>query len=175
MGKPMGIRRFVAGAGHVIMYDGLGALAFAVVQLLWLRGLDIRIFLLFGAPPFLAVMILRRGETAAGRRLAAAFLIAIGVGGIVAHVPALFPKLHAGFPGLAQAQDRLLSWYTAIYCLFFTTVCPLVLFTRDLRAHRRGEKATFSRFTCILGLFAASLMLIGWPGVLGILGFWPIL
>jgi hypothetical protein len=173
MGRATTIPRFLARTRHLLIYEGLAALVFAVLQLLWLRGLDIRFILLFGLPPFVAVVALQRGKTAAARRLAAAFLISIGVGVIVAHAPALFPRLQTGFPGLPQVQDRLLSWYTGVY-LSFVTVSPLVIFARDLWVRRRREPVKFSRFTCILGLFTVGLFLLGLPNVLGLLGFWPI-
>jgi hypothetical protein len=75
--------------------------------------------------------------------------------------------------GVDPITDRTLSWYGIVYIVFLTGICPAVVFPRNLAAHRRGEPARFSRFTCWLGLFTASLMWIGMPGVLVLMGLWP--
>ena len=170
----MNFRQILSFGLHFLLYDGFLGLALAVGQLVWLRGLAIGTLLSFGLPPFLAAVIACRGRTVFARRLAATFLVLIGVGDIVAHIPTVFPHLQGRFAGLSPAQDRLLAWYTVTYCLFPSTILPVAVFIRELRAHCRREPARISRFTCVLGLFTASLMLVCWPPLLGLFGFWPI-
>ncbi len=106
------------------------------------------------------------------RGLAAAFLIAIAVGTIVAEIPWLFPNMRWGDQRLPAPVNRLLNWYIAVYLLGWVVV-PQAVFWRMLGEHRRGEPAPFSPFICRLGLatsaFLGLLMVIGCASLLGLI------
>ena len=152
------------------------ALLVAVAHLILLRGLDVRIILLFGLPPAFAALSTTRDATKGQRRLAWSFLAAIGIGATISRFPALFPKLGAGWVphGLPQEYDRLLAWYAAVYVAFVMGVLPVFVFARALCKRRKGEPADLSPFTCYLGLFTMTLVWVAFPGVLALLGFWPL-
>jgi hypothetical protein len=130
---------------------------------------------LFGFPPIFAALHTAPRWTKATQRVAWGFLVAIGVGIFVARMPHFFPKLARFDQRLPLWQDRLLMWYAGVYLVWVIGVLPAHLFLGNLRVHRRGEPAQFSKFTCYLGLLAASLMCLGMPGLFAFLGFWPIL
>jgi hypothetical protein len=71
---------------------GVLGLAIAVIQLILLRGLDPRIFILFGLPPVFAAIFASKSPDRITRCLAWGFLGALGAGVIIAHLPWLFPR-----------------------------------------------------------------------------------
>ena len=81
-----------------LAWHGVLALSVAVAYLVLLRGLELRIILLFGLPPTYAAFFTSARFSRGTRRVAWAFLAAVGVGALVAHFPTLFPKLR-GFAG----------------------------------------------------------------------------
>jgi hypothetical protein len=54
-------------------------------------------------------------------------------------------------------------------------VLPVNFFLGQLELHKQGGPADVSRFTCHLGLITVALFSIGVPGLLSLLGFWPLL
>jgi Na+-driven multidrug efflux pump len=152
---------------------GIVALLVAVAALILLRGVDARIVLLFGLPPTLAALYTGARSSRGTRRIAWAFLGAIGLGSLIAPLPQLFPKL-GGFAQLPPEQNRMLTWYVGVYAVWLAVVLPVHVFVGGLRAHGRGEPALLSEFTCSLGLVAVVLFSLVMPGVLALLGFWPI-
>ena len=158
-----------------LAWAGVKALIMAALNLALLRGVDRGFLILFGLPPCFAAAHTGFSATRGERRVAWAFLVAIGVGAFVSQLPALLPKLGGVDRRLAPEHDRMLTWYAAVYLVFLTGVLPAFLFIRALRKHRVGEPAGFSRFTCYLGLFTVGLMWLGMPGVLALLGFWPLM
>jgi hypothetical protein len=163
---------------HILRHvrrHGLAALFVSAWSLALLRGLDLRIVLLFGLPPVFAGLHTGSNSSRATRRVAWAFLVLVSLGYVVAHVPQLFPNLGGVERRLEPWQDRMLTWYVAVYLTWIFGVLPAHLFLGSLRAHRQGERAPFSRFTCRLGLFAAALCCLSLPGFLAsLLGFWPL-
>jgi hypothetical protein len=157
-----------------LAHSGLKALAVAVVLLLLLRGLDIRILLLYGLPPLFAVFFTDDGHSWGTRKAAWWFLAAIGVGSALAHWPQVFPRLGGAADDLSPFHDRLLTWYAGVYLVSLLGVLPFWVFIRNLLMHARGEPAFFSRFTCYLGLITSALCWFGLPQVLWLLGFWPL-
>ncbi len=158
-----------------LAWSGISAHVVAALSLLLLRGLDWRTFILFGVPPCFAAARTGLAATRGERRVAWAFLAAIGVGAIVSKFPQLLPNLKGFDPQLDPEHDRMLTWYTAVYLVFALGVLPAFLFLRALRKHRAGEPAEFSRFTCYMGLFTAGLLCLGFPGLLMFFGFWPLM
>ena len=171
---PVQHRKLVESFVRHLAYHGAVAPLVPVAALIILRGLDPRIILLFGLPPTFAALYTSVRFSQATRSIAWAFLGMIGLGSIVAHVPSLFPKLGGVARQLASWQDRTLTWYAGVYLVWFFGVLPLYLFGGSLRAHWEGRLAPFSRPTCYLGLAATALLWMGFPGVLGLLGFWPV-
>jgi hypothetical protein len=160
---------------HQLAWHGVLALAVAVAFLVMLRGLKPGIILLFGVPPIVAAIITGAERASPRTRLVAwIFLAAVGVGSGIAHFPQVFPKLGGVDPQLPRWQDRMLTWYTAVYLFWFQSVIPMHALTASLQAHQRGETPPLSRPTCYLGLFTSGLLTIGFPAVLTLLGFWPI-
>ncbi len=158
-----------------LAWSGISALVVAALSLVLLRGLDWRTFILFGVPPCFAAARTGLAATRGERRVAWAFLAAIGVGAIVSKFPQLLPNLKGFDRQLDPEHDRMLTWYTAVYLVFAFGVLPAFLFLRALRKHRAGEPAEFSRFTCYMGLFTAGLLCLGIPGLLMFFGFWSLM
>jgi hypothetical protein len=156
-------------------WRGIVALIIPVYSLILLRGLDPRIILLFGLPPLLAVLSTKACFSQATRRVAWTFLGAIALGALIARHVQLFPNLRGFDPNLPPWQDRVLMWYAGVYIIWLSCVLPVHIFLGSLRASGRGEPAPFSRFTCYLGLMTSGLFWVGMPGLLALLGFWPIL
>ena len=131
---------------------------FAIVsQLAVIRGFDIRQVLLFGVPVLLALLIASQEAATRGRILARLFLSLIGLGLIIAKVPWIFPKLGGMDRNLPPDSDRALTWYCAVYLLYFAFVLPIHLFTASLQQLKQGKPAQFSAFTCYLGLFTSAV------------------
>ncbi|MEP3479621.1 MAG: hypothetical protein ABJZ55_10270 [Fuerstiella sp.] len=144
-------------------------------QLVVLRGFDFRQLLLFVVPVLLALAVSRQEPATRGSLLAQIFLGLIAFGLIIAEIPWLFPNLGGVDPNLPRETDRALTWYVAVYLLFFMTVCPFHLFTDSLSRQHQGRPAQFSKFTCWLGLFTASIMCVGmFAGAFRFFGIWPI-
>jgi hypothetical protein len=126
----------------------------AIGQLLMIRGLDVKILLLFFYPPFLALVFENLAQRKSSRFIAALFLTMLSLGEIPMRFPRLFPNLGKGGESqLAPEYNRLLAWYIIVYLLYVFLLLPLFLFTRGLIDHKRKRPAQFSKFTCVLGLF----------------------
>lgn len=161
---------------HHLTWHGIVALGIAVVFLVLLRGLDPRIFLLFGLPPLFAALHTAPQFSPRTRGVAWTFLGALGLGSVIAFESQVFPNLGGVDARLERWQDRMLAWYIAIYINWLAGVLPIHVFVGSLKAKRRGEPTEFSRFTCYLGLSTVPLL---WPGLLWVLirflGFWPVI
>ena len=158
-----------------LAWHGILALAIAVGFLVALRGLSPAIILLFGVPPTIAALMTGAQRVSPRTRLVAwTFLAAVGIGAAIAHVPQIFPKLGGVDPQLPRWQDRMLTWYAAVYLFYFQSVVPLHACIGTLQAYRRGEPTQLSRPTCYLGLFTSGLLTLLFPFILPILGFWPL-
>ena len=146
----------------------------AVVELILLRGLDIRVLAFFLLPPLGALLWKFKGEYPSTRITATAFLTLVSLGEFLKATPRLFPDLKGLEAGLSTGNARVLMWYCGVYCLFFFVVIPAVIFTRSLVRHYRGLKPEYRPWVCYLGLFTV-LVAIG-PIIGGLateLGFWP--
>jgi hypothetical protein len=164
----------IARLARHLAWHGVGALAVAVAYLVLLRGLELRIIVMFGIPPTCAVLFTAARFPRATRRVAWAFLTAVGIGALVAPFPILFPRLR-GFEGqLPPWQDRMLTWYACVYIIWGVIVLPLYGFCGSLRAHRLGQPARLSRPTCYLGIFTVTLFCLALPGLFVLVGFWPV-
>ncbi|HEV3237020.1 MAG TPA: hypothetical protein VGZ25_08530, partial [Gemmataceae bacterium] len=108
---------------------GLIALLVAVVSLVLLRGLSLGLVLMFGLPPTVAAFLTQANVSRAGRWIAWSFLAMVGLGSIVARVQPLFPKLGGFAPQLDPWHDRMLSWYAAVYVVWFASVVPITAFS----------------------------------------------
>ncbi|HZL91328.1 MAG TPA: hypothetical protein VFB96_23375 [Pirellulaceae bacterium] len=159
-----------------LAWHGVLALAIAVAFLIMLRGAKLGIIVLFGLPPTVAALMTGAERASPRTRLVAwTFLAAVGIGAGIAHFPQVFPKLGGFDPQLPRWQDRMLMWYTVVYLFWIQSVVPLHAFTANLQAHQRGDTAQLSQATCYLGLFTSGLLTIGFPALLPLLGFWPII
>lgn len=76
-----------------LAWHGVLALSVAVAYLVLLQGLGLGIILLFGLPPTYAALFTIARFSRGTRRVAWAFLAAVGVGALVTHFPTLFPNL----------------------------------------------------------------------------------
>jgi len=169
--------RTASGSQHVawhVVVEGLVALLLAVAQLVLLRGLNPAILLLFGLPPLMAFVAVRHSPRKTTRVVGALFLALIALGAIIAHIPAILPKMGGFDRRLAPAVDRLLTWYACVYLVFVTLIVPTRVFVGSLLQRRCGEQPQFSTFTCVLGLLTTGLMWLVMPVLLGaLIGLWP--
>jgi tetratricopeptide (TPR) repeat protein len=161
-----------------LAFHGVVALIVAATILFVLSGLDPRVVVLFAVPPAFAAVFIRAGS-ATQRTIAWAFLAMIGIGSVIAHLPMLFPNLGGINPQLANWGDRMLTWYAAVYILWFIGVLPVYAFCSNLAAHKQGRPAWLSPFTCCLGLLTTALvwtgMAVAAPIILKELGFLPLM
>ncbi len=144
-------------------------------QLVALRGLEIGQLLLFVVPVLIALAVSGQESPTRGSRLAKLFLGLIAFGLVIAKIPWLFPNLGGVDANLPRETDRALTWYCTVYLLFFFTIVPFHLFTTSLSGHKRNQPVMFSKFTCWLGIFTASILGFGMFGVaFRFFGVWPI-
>ena len=157
-------------------YWTIAAFLVAVIQLFLLRGLDVRILLLFLVPPFIAFVYRHASDRPSTRAVAAVSRTLFAAGVTLSMTKDVFPELGGVDPDLSAKHDRILAWYVIVYLMYVGAVLPLVLFIRALVDHRRKRKAEFSKTTCILGLI---MCLIFAPAMLAIcceyLGLSPVL
>ena len=158
---------------HLSIEVGI-ALLVASAQLFALRGADARAFLLL-MPAAMAVFAVHWHPRRASRWTALAFLLLLGIGVLVAHVPAIFPNMPRVDNRLPAAADRLLAWNNVVYVVFALGVVPVRMFVDNLLRHRRGDRASISPPTCYLGLATTALLWCGMPYLIGVmLGFWKL-
>jgi len=160
-------------AWHVVI-EGLIALLLAVIQLVLLRGLNPAVLVLFGFPPLMAFAAVRHSPHKATRAIGASFLALIALGAVIAHIPAVLPKMGGFDRRLPANVDRLLTWYSCVYLLFLTAVVPTHLFIGSLLQRQSDGQLRFAKFTCVLGLLTVGAVWLVMPVVLGaMLGLWP--
>lgn len=128
---------------------------------LFLLDLKLAAILLFIVPPSFAYMFSRAPNVSVWTaRLAASFLVLIGVGVILAEFN-LVPAWFNHFPKLPAAENRILSWYVTIYLTYLMVLLPPYAFGRTLWLHAHNEPADLSKFTCWLGLGTWFLVVLG--------------
>ncbi len=160
---------------HHLTWHGVAAVAIGVASAVQIRGLDVRLLLLFCGPLLIAAACTVERAPRPTRVVAWTFLAMIGVGAVVAHTPQLFPQLRGFDERLPSSQDRVLTWYCAVYLTWIFSVVPMVAFLSNLWQIRRGRPAQLSRFTCYLGLATSGIMTLCLPRIFfEVLGFWPI-
>src|SRR5688572_24773332 len=133
--------------GHLAVEASLGLLV-AVIHIVLLRGANIGILVVFGLPMLFAFTCLHKSADNGARRIAFAFLLLIAIGGMIAPIPWIFPRMMHVDAGLPRYADRMLMWYEIVFSLFALNVVPLYTFSSCLLKHRRGEAAMFSPPTC---------------------------
>ena len=156
-----------------LIRHGIITLVGAVLAMSAVRGMSASIVLLFGLPVTLAWFKEKTGRTEQTRWAARSFLLAIGIGSLLAAFPQVFPALGGFAKGIGGYTDRVLSFYIGIYLGWAFGVVPITLFRDSLSAASRGETPQFSKTTCYLGLAVSVILCIGMPNILLTLGFWP--
>jgi hypothetical protein len=133
----------------------------AVLQLIVVRGFDIRQLLLFVVPVLLALLISVQNRATLAPLLAKIFIGLIGLGLLIAKVPWLFPQFGGMDPNLNRESDRALTWYILIYLMFFMCVGPIYIFITNIRDDGLGKPTQISPPTCAMGLVVSIAMLPG--------------
>ena len=134
---------------------GILSLIFAVIALISASQLDWGVLPLFTVPTLCALAFSRLKSS----RIADAFLFAIGLASIVAHLSWILPHLgHNSNNVTPKSHDRLVLLYLLIYFIWIVAVLPIHLFGGSLKALRERRSARFSKFTCYLGLATAGLL-----------------
>ncbi len=142
------VDRYIAAAGFFI----------AVVHLILLRSVNLGLVLMFLVIP-LAMLCLASCPTATflQKKVAQSFLGLMAIGVALAPLREILPNMRA-FNNIPPIPNRILTWYVGIYLFYLMNVIPLAAFGSALRKNLIGEKAAFTTFTCILGLFAWCVM-----------------
>ena len=97
-----------------VIRHGFAALLVAVVHLILLRGVDLRVLVLFVVPPLVAFAALERSASKGLRRLALGFLLCVALGAVVVTQPEII-ILDEPTRGLDQRTKKdllelLLEW-----------------------------------------------------------------
>lgn len=152
----------------------LSVLAIAT-QLLRVQGFSFGGIMIFLIPTLSALVFAAAAPLRGEQLIAKWFLSCLSVGLVVAEFPRLVPDFGGVDKTLPPASERALAWYFSVYLIFFVGVLPVYLFGRALSNHRQGRPTQFTRFTCVLGLITAAIML---PGMLVLIAtemhFWPL-
>lgn len=161
---------------HQLAWHGVLALGVAVILLAIFRGFDFRIVIGYGVPVMIAVAATNVKYADAVRLSGWTFLVGIGIGAGIAHVPQLFPNLGGVAPQLPQWQDRLLTWYASQCAAWGAVVLPFHLFGGGLRYKwLAGRPPQFFTTACYAGLVIASLVCVFcFPEWLARFGFLPV-
>jgi hypothetical protein len=136
----------------------------AVGRLFFVRGFSLGGLVLFCEPPLFAYVYLRVPDTSVWtRRLAWSFFALIAIGILLAPIQGILPRLNC-FPDLPRTENRLLSWYMAVYMFYMPGILPPYIAVRNLWLRSHERPADFSRPTCWLILFAWSLLMLALGG-----------
>lgn len=150
----------------------LALFLFAVATLVYYRGFDPSIILMF-VLPLMGAFAFSESEIPSYRYSAIAFLALVNVGVVIARTEWLFPDLEMD-DQLPPVPNRILAWYGGLYLLYLFSVVPLVVFGGFLIQHSKGKNPGWSRFTCIIGLVLGLILTPFAIGSLAMIGFWPI-
>lgn len=124
---------------------------FAVGRLFLIKGCSGAALAFFVFPPALALMVVIKDESRWNRRIAEWFLLAIDacvINGWFHFLPGAFNQ----FANLPRGDDRVLSGYFYVYCVYAVGIVPPYVLIRSLWRHGRGELALFSPVQCWLYL-----------------------
>jgi hypothetical protein len=139
----------------------------AVGRLFFVQGFSLGVLILFCEPPLFAYVYLRAPDTSVWtRRLAWLFFALIGVGILLAPMQGVLPRLNC-FPKLPRTENRLLSWYMAVYLFYMPGVLPPYIALRNLWLQWHRKPVEFSRPTCWLMLFVWGLLMLAFVGGAG--------
>lgn len=163
------MQRVAHGIKWVEIALAVGALAAAMWQLVLIDRGMIGFVLVWMIPPVLAVGArLRRRASAGARGWAAAYLLLVVLGNLVAPYPRLFPAFTAEHRGSTEFADRwnrldvgsrrLISWNMTVSGAFMFAWLGYTLFWSDLRRRQQYGYGEFSTATCLLGLLATWLL-----------------
>jgi hypothetical protein len=135
------------------------------------RGL----LVMFFGPVIVAFAKSLEAKPSTSQVLANVFLSLIGLGLIISKFPAIMPSLGGFDKRIPPESDRVLTWYSAVYLVYFTGVMPVYALTAELANHKQGKMVQISRPTCYLGLVAVAVIC---PGIVLVaishLGFLPL-
>jgi len=139
----------------LLTYWTMATFLFAVGRLYWLEDRDFRVIVVYVIPLVLALLWRSASPRQSTRIFAASFLTLIDMGDLVAFTPFAVPeKLFLISNSMSEHDIHLLAWYQGVYgfCIFF--LVPPFYCCRGLWDKHNGRKGGFSRFTCIVVLFA---------------------
>jgi hypothetical protein len=148
-----------------LAWHGVVALSAAVVLLAVFRGFDPGVVVGYGMPVIIALVSTSARYPATVRLSAWTFLVGIGIGVGIAHVPQLFPKLGGVAPQLPQWLDRLLTWYAGLCAGWGAVAIPFQLFAAGLQMEWiSGKPPQGFRTLCYIGLVVVSFgAVLGFP------------
>ena len=127
----------------------------AVIQAcLVLSSMSLGALALFVIPPVISFMIvISPGMTRMARFLASFILATVEAAVFLAPLTWVFPNFSTKSP-LPLEQARILGFYLMGWLFFIFVLLPPCIFGRSLIRRFQKKPASFSTFTCILGLFA---------------------
>ena len=159
-----------------LKWHGLLALATAAASMIMLRGLNGPPMIVgFSLPPAAAVAFTSPQYSARARTIAWAFLVWLGIGALVAHIPFLFPNMILADPQLNPGDGRYLTWFSWTIGFWMGAVVPWNVFRGKIHLQQHGEVVQLSTFTRTLGAIAVVVVwLLALPVMVAKGGLWPV-
>ncbi len=137
---------------------------YAIGHLFLLRGPDWRISAMFILPPVAACATLsNRQASRASKAIASLFLVSVGAAVLVGTQPGLLPGV-GGIAGLPVIQDRVLTLYAVVYCVFLGLIIPPCVMVagikRDPAQHQAGTTSKAIYWITLIAWVCVLLILI---------------
>ena len=129
----------------------LGLFAYAVMHLFLVGKFQSYFVLFLVAFPFGMALAVSYAKGDATPRGIVAFLILVDLGVIIAPAHQILPMLNL-FPDLPKTQNRILTWYFAVYFLLQFVLAPPYVFFGSLRTAWRGGRPPIALWICLFGL-----------------------
>ena len=159
-----------------LKWHGLVALATAAASMIMLRGLnEPQLIVGVSLPPAVAVAFTSHQYSTCARTIAWAFLVWLGIGATVSHIPFLFPNMTLADPQLNPSDGRYLTWFSWTIGFWTGAVVPWNIFRGKIHLQQHGEDVQLSALTRTLGVIAVVVVwLFALPMLVVKGGLWPV-
>ena len=159
-----------------LKWHGLLALATAAASMILLRGLERpQMIVAYVLPPAVAIAFTSPQYSERARTIAWAFLVLLGIGAVVSHIPFLFPNMRLADPQLNPGDGRFVTWFGGMIGFWMGAVVPWNIFRGKIHLQQHGEVVQLSAFTRTLGAIAVVVVwLLALPVMVMEGGLWPV-